>query len=204
VIVDAGVHGYDGDPLRAWCRSTRAHNTVEIDGEDQCEFWGTFRVARRGRPRDVAWKIDSGGFWLSAWHDGYQRLPGHPCHAREFRWYDDGVLLVRDRVTSGRAVRAVSRLHLHPECEIESLSASVARVRYPGGAFSVTFAGDGELALEASNWCPEFGLRRETRALAFTVRGADAALGYCIAHGEDDVRFDLASGAQLRERAYLW
>ena len=60
VIVDAGVHGYDGDPLRAWCRSTRAHNTVEIDGEDQCEFWGTFRVARRARPRDVVWTPRAG------------------------------------------------------------------------------------------------------------------------------------------------
>ena len=53
VVTDSGVHGYDGDPLRAWCRSTHAHNTVEIDGQSQCEFWSVFRVARRARPRDV-------------------------------------------------------------------------------------------------------------------------------------------------------
>ncbi len=205
VIVDAGVHGYDGDPLRAWCRSTRAHNTVEIDGEDQCELWGTFRVARRGRPRDVVWDARPGGFSLSAWHDGYQRLRGRPRHARAFRWYDEGVLLVRDRVTASRPVRAVSRLHLHPDCAIESLSARAALVRHPGGVFAVAFGGDGELAQEASTWCPEFGRSLATRALAFTAaHGSDATLGFCIAHGERDPRFALDSGARLGHRTYPW
>ncbi len=204
VIVDAGVHGYDGDPLRAWCRSTRAHNTVEIDGEDQCEFWSTFRVARRGRPRDVVWTATAGGFSLSAWHDGYERLPGRPRHARAFRWYDDGVLLVRDHVTARRAVAAHSRLHLHPDCAIEELSGLHARIRHPGGVFSVTFDGAGVLGVEASIYCPEFGRRSDTRALVFTARGAAADLGFCIADGAGEVQFERDSGARVRGRAYPW
>lgn len=203
-IVDAGVHGYDGDPLRAWSRSTRAHNTVEIEGEDQCEFWSTFRVARRGRPRDVVWKPESGGFSLSAWHDGYERLPGRPRHAREFRWYDAGVLLVRDRVDAERSVSAVSRLHLHPECAVDELSGRRARVRYPGGVFNVVFDGAGDLAIESSAYCPEFGRRFDARALAFTTRLTAGDFGFCIAHGPEEVRFALASGAQIRDRTYSW
>lgn len=204
VVVDAGVHGYDGDPLRAWCRSTRAHNTVEIDGQDQCEFWSTFRVARRARPRDVVWTPEPNGFRLSAWHDGYQRLSGRPRHAREFRWYGDGVLLVRDRVTAARPVAAISRLHLHPESVVDELSQRRARIRHPGGVFSVTFDGEGELAIEASTWCPEFGRRLDARALAFTTRAAVAEFGFCIAHGAGDAEFSLASGAQVREGTYPW
>jgi uncharacterized heparinase superfamily protein len=204
VIVDAGVHGYDGDPLRAWCRSTRAHNTVEIDGQDQCEFWSTFRVARRGRPRDVAWTARPGGFSLSAWHDGYDRLRGQPRHAREFRWYDDGVLLVRDRVTSSRPALAVSRLHLHPDCAIEEISGLLARIRHPGGRFAVAFAGAGRLAEEASTYCPEFGRSLDARALAFTPSERATEFGFCIAHTGDDVRFALAPGAEVNGRSFPW
>jgi uncharacterized heparinase superfamily protein len=204
VVVDAGVHGYDGDPLRAWCRSTRAHNTVEIDGEDQCEFWSTFRVARRGRPRDVVWTPHPDGFRLSAWHDGYQRLPGRPRHAREFRWFADGVLLVRDRVTAARPVAAVSRLHLHPECAVDEVSAFCARIRHPGGVFSVTFAGAGDLVVEDSVYCPEFGRRFDAKALAFTAHRPDVAFGFCIGHGAEIVEYACASGAQARRRSYPW
>jgi uncharacterized heparinase superfamily protein len=204
VIVDAGVHGYDGDPLRAWCRSTRAHNTVEIDGEDQCEFWDVFRVARRARPRDVVWTREPDGFRLSAWHDGYERLPGSPRHAREFRWYPDGVLLVRDRVTAGRPVSAVARLHLHPACEIDDVSGARARIRHPGGVFAVVFDGEGALTVEASTHCPEFGRRLETRALAFQSRGRATDVGFCIAEGDGEVRYARDIGALVRERRFPW
>ncbi len=204
VVVDAGVHGYDGDPLRAWCRSTRAHNTVEIGGEDQCEFWGTFRVARRGRPRDVVWTPEADGFRLSAWHDGYERLPGRPRHAREFRWYGDGVLLVRDRVTARRSVRAVSRLHLHPECAIDEISLRHARVRHPGGVFAVAFDGAGDLAIEASTYCPEFGRRLDAQALVFTAADPATDFGFCIAQGGGDLCYAVAAGAQVQERRYPW
>ena len=46
VVVDAGVSGYEGDPLRAYCRSTRAHNTVAVGGPRA--------VARCGAPS--AWR----------------------------------------------------------------------------------------------------------------------------------------------------
>ena len=53
VVVDGGTSTYEAGAERDWVRSTRAHNTVEIAGADQCEFFGAFRVGRRGRPRDV-------------------------------------------------------------------------------------------------------------------------------------------------------
>ncbi len=50
VIVDSGVHDYEPTQHRAYARSTPAHNTVVIDGQEQSEMWGVFRVARRARP----------------------------------------------------------------------------------------------------------------------------------------------------------
>jgi uncharacterized heparinase superfamily protein len=202
VIVDAGVSGYEADEARAWCRSTRAHNTVEIDGEDQCEFWAAFRVARRGRPRDVTWEACGAGFALEGWHDGYERLASRARHRRRFRWHPEGVLLVRDTVTARRPVRAASRLHLHPDCEIRLDGASGARVSFPGGSFRVAFAGEGEFAVESSTWHPEFGVVRQNRALAFHARGPGVT-GFCVAAGDAPLAFALDAGARVGETRYL-
>jgi hypothetical protein len=187
VIVDAGVHGYDGDPLRAWCRSTRAHNTVEIDGEDQCEFWARFRVARRARPRDVVVVASTDGFRLSAWHDGYERLPGRPRHERAFRWHATASCSC---ATACSASGPCARCRAAPASRLRDRGAR-ERARASG-----TRAGRSDRVRrrrrarrEASTYCPEFG-RARRRALAFTPR-ARATFGFCIAHGEARDRYDL-------------
>jgi len=204
VVVDAGVHGYDGDALRAYCRSTRAHNTLELEGADQCEFWGAFRVARRGRPRDVDWRPLAAGFRLSAWHDGYQRLAGRPRHRRVFAWHEDGVLMVRDQVRASRAVAARSRLHLHPDCAIVEREGNALRIEHPGGSFAICFAGPGRLEVEESIYCPEFGRRVENRALVFSSHTAEVEMGFCLANGCRRLGYDLAGGAVADGRRYAW
>ena len=44
VLVDTGAYTYTG-PERDAFRGTAGHNTLELDGVDQCEFWGDFRLA---------------------------------------------------------------------------------------------------------------------------------------------------------------
>ncbi|MCH2172278.1 heparinase II/III family protein [Myxococcota bacterium] len=167
VICDAGVHGYEGDALRPWCRSTRAHNTVEIEGLDQCEFWSVFRVGARGRPRDVRFEVTSEGFRLSGWHDGYLRLPQRARHWREFVWDEERGLGVRDRVESEVPTRSVSRLHLHPDCRIVDRDDELVEVAHSEGIFWVAFAGRGKLDIERTLGCPEFGLARESQSLVY-------------------------------------
>ena len=48
VLIDPGTFQYTG-PWRDHFRSTAAHSTVEVDGLDQCEFWGDFRAAQAPR-----------------------------------------------------------------------------------------------------------------------------------------------------------
>jgi len=199
VVSDAGVYGYEADAMRRYCRSTAAHNTVEIDGEDQCEMWAAFRVGRRGLPRDVRFEPEAGGagFRLAGWHDGYRRLPGRPVHFRELRFHAEaGVLLARDRVRAGRPVRCVSRLHLHPDCRIEETDAAGARVAHPGGRLRVAFAGPGALRVELWHYCPEFGRRVEGRALAFEATGSEVQTAFCIADGDEALSLDPESGAR--------
>ena len=197
VIVDAGVFDYEPGPRRDYSRSTRAHNTVEIEGQDQCEFWGVFRVGRRGRPRDVDWQVlEEEGFRLRASHDGYRWLPGRPLHQRVFRWHPDGLLLVRDRVQALSESSVCSRLHLHPDCQILERAAASVLVAAPGGECRIHFAGPGRLDEEAWRYSPRFGEEREGRALLWSLRGRDLEFGFCVASGGEQLSFDLQTGVR--------
>src|SRR5438067_13909420 len=78
VIVDSGVYTYEAGEWRDLFRSTRAHNTVEVDGENQSEVWSSFRVGRRARPHNVVFR-DNG---VEGEHDGYERLAVPVRHRR--------------------------------------------------------------------------------------------------------------------------
>ncbi len=98
LIVDPGVETYEGGESRDHCRHTRAHSTVEIDGEDPCIFWGPFRVAHPATARLVEWSDDH----LLGEHRGYLRRAG-VLHRRRVERRVDGWEIV-DRFTAARRV----------------------------------------------------------------------------------------------------
>jgi uncharacterized heparinase superfamily protein len=157
VIVDSGTYDYVPSEMRAYCRSTAAHNTVTINGQDQAEFWAAFRVGRRGHPHDVRMASTSDGFELSGWHDGYRHLPGRPVHRRRFHWHDAGSLVIHDEIIASQPVTAVARLHLHPDCRLVETSGTILR-----------------------GMC---GDRHRNSVIEFEVYGANASVSYAIAKG---------------------
>jgi hypothetical protein len=87
LLVDPGTFAYNGKTeWRGYFRSTRAHNTVTIDGRDQAEGAGTFRWRSKisstcrvdHEPQAHASPIK----YLEAEHDGYSRLPERIVHRR--------------------------------------------------------------------------------------------------------------------------
>ncbi len=184
IFVDSGVFDYVASTFRDYCRSTRAHNTVEIDGEDQSEFWGAFRVARRGHPHDVLWTEEDNGFALQAWHDGYLRLPDKPTrHERRFRWEHTGRLEIVDTITSPKPVRVLSRLHLHPDCSIRSQTSREAILQTPVGDITVTFEGPGELLSQGSEeswYCPRFGCAEPNEVLCYRALGSHLSIRFVV------------------------
>lgn len=178
VVTDSGVHDYEDSATRRYCRSTAAHNTVEIDGQDQCELWGAFRVAGRGYPRDVAWRCDEKGFTLSGWHDGYRRLPGKPTHSRQMQWSTAGGLTVHDRIMARRPVHCISRLHLHPACRVTGVSGRLAQVSYPGGSFALETNGD--IRVEETAYFERFYEVQTRPCLCMIGRGCEVEIQYKI------------------------
>lgn len=116
VVTDTGTHLYDPGPERDALRATRAHNTLQIDGAEQLEAWGSFRVGRRSHARCHA-RSEGGNFrWTSASHEGFSGLPGRPIHHRLLA-LAQGQLLVLDCVLGEGSHRIESFLNLHPDGE---------------------------------------------------------------------------------------
>ncbi len=119
LIIDSGVSDYFKDPAtRNYFRSTRAHNTVVIDGEEQSQIWDVFRVARRARPRQAHWAEDDNLQWVSASHTGYERLTNPVFHNRKIAYVDSRFWIIIDKLTASGQHVAESFIHFHPSTVI--------------------------------------------------------------------------------------
>jgi hypothetical protein len=86
ILVDPGTYAYHTDPAwRRYFRSTLAHNTVGIDGEDQSVQAGNFMWNQHARARCI--EFDGGGDVqrFVGEHTGFRRLEDPVVHRREIQ-----------------------------------------------------------------------------------------------------------------------
>jgi uncharacterized heparinase superfamily protein len=197
IVVDGGTSTYEEGDERAWARSTRAHNTVEVAGVDQCEFFGAFRVGRRGRPHDVTARVCEDGLNVSGWHDGYRRLRGRPVHHRELGFVPEGALAVWDTVDSRVPHEAVSRVRFAPGAQLALVGADAAVIEAEGVRLSLCAFG-GRLSVETDHYAPRFGERHPCLALALR-KGATPEFGYLLSRRGLKTQID-AVGAEVAGR----
>jgi uncharacterized heparinase superfamily protein len=184
LVVDAGVSGYEGDPLREYARSTRAHNTVAVGGREQSEMWGTFRVARRaevaGTPRHEE-TADGRYRFEGAYRPYHDR---RAVHRRTVERTGDG-WRVTDRVEGARGERLVSWLHLHPEWTAVADAGGVTATR-AGTAVRIEPFGMDAMRLArgeegpAQGWhCPRFGVALPAPVVEMAVDANDGRAFGC-------------------------
>lgn len=112
-IVDTGLSTYETNQRRILERSTFSHNTVEVEGIEQSEVWGAFRMASRAKTTELVEKED----YISAVHNGYRKKLG-ALHQREFLFRDNCLKLI-DTIHSKNSHNAIARLHFYPEVNVE-------------------------------------------------------------------------------------
>ena len=194
-IVDSGVHGYGGDRFREYCRSTRAHNTVMFDGQEQSELWGVFRMSRRAELIEV--EVESNeDVWSfrGAYRPFYDR---GLTHERSVVRKANGDWVISDIALCGSAARAQSFIHLHPNvsAQISARAADPERlfVECDSGSFLALiepFGADGVKIIDATEhpdqpeqswYFPDFGVAYPTRTICFDFSvKTGKAFGYRI------------------------
>lgn len=168
IFVNSGTSQYGVDAERHRQRSTSAHNTVEVDGENSSEVWSGFRVARRAYPVLELFDNQSDKILIRASHTGYLRLKGGVLHRREWL-FESGHIGLLDTVKGEYGV-AVARLYVHPEIRfIEEQGRFIARLE-GGGYVIVEFKGGESNRLVSSSWHPEFGKKIENQCIESVFR----------------------------------
>ena len=122
VVCDSGVYSYQDPDCRTWDRSTPAHNTVSVSGENSSDCWGSFRVARRARIRELNWSAQDDQQVVAFRHDGFRHLPASPWHERTVTFHT-GSYTIRDRIGARRmrGVRYDGMLYIGPDISIHQL-----------------------------------------------------------------------------------
>lgn len=187
VVVDTGVNQYEPGEMRHYLRSTRAHNTVSVDGREQSEVWGEFRVGRRAHKRGagITWGEAGREARFSGAYRGFRGGRRAIEHRREAR-----VALAEGRVQRvsiadhirGRDWASFeSYLHLHPDYHIEPVGPGELLLSADNGpALRLRF--DPSLAWRSEDawYCPEFGLKLRNSRIAFRQSAPHDRIEYSL------------------------
>ena len=170
LFVNSGTFEYQGE-LRKCFRKTCAHNTLLINGHEQSQCWGEFRVGKR----ISATYGKTGDRFVEG---GYRNHIGEG-HRRQVSM-KNGVLVVCDTVSAAEGVEVKSYLHIAPEYVIEG---DVVKNKY-GEAIcrilslncDVLPAKDGDLCYYA----PNFSDLKIGSCLVFSWKADSGKHGYKI------------------------
>lgn len=118
LFVDSGVFTYMPGDEREYCRSTSAHNTIEIDGLSNAEIWSAFRVAIRGHTKIVKYNEKDDYVIVEAQHDGYSNILGQKMlHLRKLIIDKKTCSIMVDDSfdTNGENHKGIIRYHLNSD-----------------------------------------------------------------------------------------
>lgn len=165
VIVNPGISTYQEGEARSWQRSTAAHNTLRLDGRDQSEMWGAFRVGRRARAIHSSQGASDDCVWVAGAHDGY-----HPVvHSRRIEVSGDGTRLrVLDHLAGPPAWHGIEiYFYLAPGWEATCQDGDEVVVRHFASEWKIRFAIPADLAawIEPASYHPDFGLTVPTQRI---------------------------------------
>src|ERR1035438_5975107 len=137
LLVDPGTFVYNGAPeWRSYFRSTRAHNTVGIDGRDQAEQRGTFHWKTELTAQAAMEFTLPGADYVEGEHGGYRRMPHGVIHRRRLLYVPPESWIVVDDFRGSGEHRFDFHYHLAPGVEISRLeqdeSGVVARAEQAG------------------------------------------------------------------------
>ncbi len=140
LLVDPGTYCYHGEPeWRSYFRSTLAHNTLEVDGEDQSVAGGPFLWTGHASAETSRADLPEEGVqtW-SGHHTGYARLDPALRHERTVTLDPrTRVLTITDGLTAGTTHTVRLAFHVGPDVEV-ALDGSAATLTWHGASGPVT------------------------------------------------------------------
>ncbi|MBW2623061.1 MAG: alginate lyase family protein, partial [Deltaproteobacteria bacterium] len=170
-FTDQGTYRYNGRKTeRAYFKSTRAHNTVTIDGQDQAFQLTGFVWDDTYEASLTACGQKDGIFVMQAVHNGYAKGTDPVWHTRALGFYNANILIVKDTFSGEGKHGFELNYHLHPEVTI-SRENGWTILKNQGANIFVRLLEMNFKTLKGSEkpfigwYSPEYGIMRETTVL---------------------------------------
>jgi hypothetical protein len=120
-VVDSGTYSYNLDAgWRDAFRSTRAHNTVVVDHENQSVTADRMAWGHKARSHARLWASTPWFEIVDGEHDGYLRLADPVSHRRVVAFLKPDVWVVWDFLSSQERHHLEFLLHVLPDCRVET------------------------------------------------------------------------------------
>ena len=135
IFVDPGTYDYFTYPeWRSYFRSTKAHNTLVVDGLDQSEMNGPFMWGQRAHCRCLEWQPTGRGGRMVGEHSGYMRLEDPVLHRRHFELQgEEKTLWITDEILAKASHEVGLYLHLAETCRVEMIDGHEVTIASPVG-----------------------------------------------------------------------
>jgi uncharacterized heparinase superfamily protein len=175
LIVDSGTYAYTFDPgARNRFRGTAAHNGVMVDATEINPILAAelFRLPGWARTRVERWEDGPTVARLTATHDGYRQLEGHPIHRRTFVFEKaTGRLNVAEEIDGRGSHEAVARIHLARGTEVRGRDRGGILLTVNGQSFRISWWGVRELAIEEDFVSDRYGVREAAPVITARAGG---------------------------------
>jgi uncharacterized heparinase superfamily protein len=178
VIVDSGVFEYEAGDMREYVRSTAAHNTISVDGAEQSEIWGAFRVGRRALKLSATINEIRGGVHFSGRFRGFPAVSGKIEHERRATiWVSDDHMTIQrisiDDHINGKGRHAIeSFIHVHPELDVIDMGNGTVELLCKQRLIAtIDIPGTQDYSIDSAFYCPEFGIRNPNAVIVIRQQG---------------------------------
>jgi hypothetical protein len=124
IFIDPGTYAYqEGDDWRTYFRSTAAHNTIEIDGQDQSEMLGTFLWGRKARSKILHWSTNPDYDIAIAEHDGFKH--SGVIHRRTIIFSKKDFIIIVDDLLGKGEHKCSQFWHFPVECKLDLMNEKI-------------------------------------------------------------------------------
>ena len=168
-FIDPGTYCYhDNLEFREYFRSTRAHNTLLINGEDQATQQGPFLWSDHFESNLK--KYDPDENVIAASHTGYSEW--NIIHNREIKFNCDNIL-IEDQISGNDDAQVRISFHLAPEVEITSQNEDSINLKMENTEVILEFNPILKLEIlkgdRTGGWCsPSFGIKYPTNTIVLS------------------------------------
>jgi len=184
ILVDPGTYRYNGEPeFRKYFKSTRAHNTITVDRQDQAVQEAGF-IWSHAYNAELMRKENLNGVWLiEAKHDGYLRYKKPVQHIRSLFIFDGTTILIKDKFYGDGTHEFEQNFHLHPDVKVSKYDENWLNIHNDEAEIYITVFDQNNFRVIKGErnpilgwFSPSYGLKCETSVLSRSITGTPEEL----------------------------